>query len=369
MMLAAMIDNPDGVLLIEGNHRPGAKISISGGGRCNLTNEFVAPEDYLGCGVFVSQVLSKWDQHDTLGWFDQRGLEYINQKDNQYFCSHSSSQIMDILLKETKELESRYGCIVTDAIYRDDRFTVSTTCGIFTAEKLVIATGGLSYPKLGASGIGYEIAENFGHTVTTPSPALVGLTLQSEQFFLKSLSGISTKVAFRIEDKKVQGQMLLTHKGISGPAVLDLSLYWKKGKVVVEFLPDFDWRSIRGSKKQISTLLPIPRRLSKALLEHLDISDKPANKLSSEEILRLKEFNNYSFAPAGTFGYSRAEVTRGGVAAEGIDPNTMESKLQKNLFVIGEVLDVTGRLGGYNLQWAFCTAAVCAKAFNAAKIQ
>jgi predicted Rossmann fold flavoprotein len=198
-----------------------------------------------------------------------------------------------------------------------------TDQGIAYGRRVIVATGGVSYPRLGASDIGYRIAEAFGHTVTPQAPALVGMTLQPEQFFFKELSGLSTEVKIEVGDRTLHGSLLFAHKGISGPAVLDASVYLKKGSIVIDFLPSFDLASIPKSPKKISTLLPLPKRLSKALLHHVGLEDVAVNRLRAQEMHKLERLQAYRFAPAGTFGYARAEVTRGGVDTDEIDPRTM----------------------------------------------
>jgi predicted Rossmann fold flavoprotein len=244
--------------------------------------------------------------------------------------------------------------------YRDGKFLLTTNRAKFRAKAVVVATGGLSFAKLGATGVGFEIAKSFGHNINRLSPALVGLTLQKEHSFLKSLSGVSTQVVVKVGDKTFQDNLLFTHRGISGPVILNSSLYWQKGSIEIDFLPNF---TLQKAKKSLSNSLPLPKSLSKALISHLNIQDKPTNLLTQSELDRLKILNSFKLSPSGTFGFSRAEVTKGGVAVDEIDSNMM-SRVQEGLFFVGEVLDVTGELGGYNLQWAFSSAYLCAKYLN-----
>jgi len=362
LMTAAMLAGQQRVLLIEGNARLGAKLLISGGGRCNITNADVRPEHYVPDDGFVRSALTAFDQHALLAWLRERGLEPVLQKDQQYFCPDSARQIVDLFVRAIRGVEQRTGCRIegvepgADALWR-----VRTSCGVVEADRVVVATGGVSFPRLGATDIGHRIAAKLGHTIVPPRPALVGMTLQREQFFFKALSGLSTDVVIEVEGEQIAGKLLFAHKGITGPVVLDASLYWKKGAITIDFLPGFDWQKFSGSKKQISTLLPIPRRLAKAFLAELDIEDKPALRLRASERQKLRLLGAYTMAPAGTFGYTKAEVTRGGVATEAIDPETMESRRAGGIYFVGEVLDVTGQLGGYNLQWAFSSAVACAR--------
>ena len=363
-MLAAHLHDKAQTLILEGNPSVGAKIAVSGGGRCNLTNAVVNSSHYEGETDFVRSVLETFDQTALLAWLSDRGLIPVKQKRSQYFCSGSSREVLDVFAQEIRKVNLRTSCRVERVTKEDEGFRIHTSQGIFESERLIVATGGLSFPKLGASDVGYRIAETFGHAVIMPAPALVGLTLQPEQFFLKELSGLSTEVVITLADKRIRNRLLFAHKGISGPAVLDASLYWRKGQIEIDFIPDVDLADLRRSSKQISTILPLPKRLARALLTHLGMKDMPGNRMSARAWEQLERLHHYRFAPAGTFGYSKAEVTRGGVDVTGIYPETMESRREPGLYFIGEVLDVTGRLGGYNLQWAFSSAAACAGAIN-----
>jgi len=364
MMTAAQLDNAEGTLLIEGNPRPGAKIAISGGGRCNLTNEQVTVEDYAGDPMFIAPVLLGFDARQTRRWFEGRGVALVKQKQSQYFAAEGAPAVVKTLEKHSAKAKRCLKCRIRKVQRQDGLFVVETDRGTYRSERLVVATGGVSYPRLGATDIGYRIAEHFAHAVVPPRPALVGWTLQPEQFFFKELSGIAADVTIRIGERTITDRILFAHRGVSGPAVLNASLFWEKGWVAIDFLPGFDLRRIRNSGKQLTTLLPLPRRMTQAFLAHLEIADRPARRLSDEEWRRLEGLHVYRFAPAGTFGFSRAEVTRGGVATDAIDPETMMSRTVPGLYFVGEVLDVTGRLGGYNFQWAFSSAAACARALS-----
>jgi predicted Rossmann fold flavoprotein len=363
LMLASLLSPKEDILLIDSNSNIGAKIAISGGGKCNLTNESVEASNYVGEAWFTQSVLSRFDQEAVLAWFAQRGVTPHIRKGGQYFCQKSADEVLAVFRRELREVDFAMQTLVSSVTKVDTQFTVETDKGSFFAEHLVVASGGLSFPKIGASGIGYRIAEGFGHSVATTAPALVGFTLQPEQFFFKALSGASLEVQITTEEKSFRGDLLFAHKGISGPAVLNASLYWKKGQIEINFLPDFNWGLLQG-KKQLSTILPLPKKVAKAFLDHLKLSDKSAEKLTDSEKVYLKTLQHYSFAPAGTFGYSKAEVTRGGVSSSEIDPYSMMSLKEPGLYFIGEVLDITGELGGYNLQWAFSSAYCCASAIN-----
>jgi len=363
LMVASLVKGRD-VALFEGNSKAGAKILISGGGHCNITNAWVEARHYLGNPYFVEEVLKVFDQHDLLLWLEEHGLVPVLRKERQYFCPKSASQMLAILKKESRKSRIFLSRKVIEVTKEEGYFLLRTDKGSCRAQKLVVASGGLSFPLLGADDIGYRVAESFGHRIVQRAPALVGMTLQKEQFFFKSLSGISTEVEIRVGGQRCAGSLLFAHRGISGPAVLDASLYWEKGKISIDFLPGWSLRDHQASKKLVSTLLPVPKRVGKAFLEHLEVEDRPFNQLGAVEREKLSTLKSYTFAPAGTFGYGKAEVTKGGVDTNEIDSKTMMSKKCDGLYFVGEVLDVTGRLGGYNLQWAFSSAYVCARALE-----
>jgi len=360
LMLASLLPKHTATI-IESNPKPGAKILVSGGGKCNITNTRMGTEYFLGDESFVQQPLKKFNEKALLRWLERQNLHPVLRKETQYFCQDSAKELLDIFLKESKKQTLCMSEKVLEVTKRDEIFYVKTNKKTHTAKAVVVASGGLSYPKIGASSIGYEIAESFGHTVVKTAPALVGFTVQKEQFFFKELSGVSLDVKIHVGDDVCEGALLFAHKGMSGPAVLDASLYWEKGKIEIDFLPNFSWKSVQGSKKQISSLLPMPKRVTKAFLLQLALEDKPYHQLTAEERERLQALSHYSLAPAGTFGYSKAEVTKGGVETSEVDSNTMMSKKEDGLYFVGEVLDVTGRLGGYNFQWAFSSAYICSK--------
>ncbi len=244
----------------------------------------------------------------------------------------------------------------------ESSFVVTTDKGGFEALNVVLATGGASYKELGASDIGLKIAQHYALKTIPFNPALVGLTLQPKEFWMKELSGISCRAQIRVAGRVLEEDLLFAHKGISGLVVLSASLYWHRGEIAINFLPGFDLEKIRREKKILSTAITLPKRFMKAFLEAVDLEDKPCNRLSAEEFEKLKTIQNYTMAPSGTFGFSKAEACRGGIACEEIDPSTMQSRKIRGLYCIGEVVDVTGELGGYNFQWAFSSAVVCAKA-------
>lgn len=364
-MCASLLKNRN-IVMIDANPKTGRKLKISGGGKCNVTNETVSAENYLGAADFVTPVLERFDQHAVLKYFANRGVHPKIRSQGQYFCTRSSDEILGVFGQESSHAAKKLGCIINAVEKKGELFTVTTSCGKVTGKNLVIATGGLSYASIGASGIGMEIAESFGHELITPRPALVGFTVQKDQFWFKELSGISFKAGISVGGKYFEDELLFAHKGISGPVVLNASLYWEKGSMTLDFLPGVSLETLLGqSKKQLSTLIPLPKRFMKGFLQGIGLADKPANTLSGQEKESLARLKAYDFSPAGNFGYTKAEATKGGVATDGVDPATMQSRLCPGLYFTGEVLDVTGELGGYNFQWAFSSAFVCAQALGA----
>jgi predicted Rossmann fold flavoprotein len=338
-------------ILIDQNEIP-QKIKVSGGGKCNFTNEKVSSKNYLGDSEFVNKILNYYTNKDVLKFF--RDINYQKIKNNQYFAS-SSDEII-------KKLNQKKFIANIKKIEKKDNFLIYTSKGIIEAKKVVVATGGISFSSLGASDIGYKIAESFGHKIVTPKPALVGLTLQKDDFWMKSLSGVSllAKVEIpiyqgkKIVDKKVfKDNILFSHRGITGPVILNTSLYWQKGSIKIDFLPNV---KVQKTNKSPSNMLK-PKRFITEFLKSQNIQDTPKNL-----DLIVERLKNYTLSPAGTFGFSKAEVTKGGVDIDEL--NDFESKFCKDLYFIGEVVDVTGELGGYNFQWCFSSAKFLADRIN-----
>ncbi len=349
------------VAVIEGNTKVGAKLKISGGGKCNITNVDVRPIHFLGDEDLIKSTLKHFSKEDLLRLLERHGLEPVIRKGRYYFCPKSSDEIISILKRLSGKSKFFYNEKIKSVSREDGGCRVQTDRGLYQSRHVVVATGGASFVTLGASDIGLKIAREFGHEIIAFAPSLVGLTLQPEQFWMKALSGVSLPTRIRVDDRVIEEDTLFAHRGISGPAVLSASLYWHKGMISIDFLPGQDiLRLCGGQKKQISTVMNLPKRFSKAFLEHLGMTDKPCNRLSSDELERLKQLHEYRFAPAGTFGFSKAEVSRGGVKSDEIDHKTMQSLKVEGLSFIGEVVDVTGELGGYNFQWAFSSAVVAA---------
>ncbi|MEN4053294.1 MULTISPECIES: aminoacetone oxidase family FAD-binding enzyme [Sulfurimonas] len=366
LMCAGNLPKRLSVGIIDVNTKVARKVKISGGGKCNITNTHVSVNNFDAQQQFLERLLKKFSRDDLLDFLERGRIELELRKGRYYFCKKSSDEIINLLLRHAKYAEIILNEKILEVKKSGDSFEVLTDRGVKRAKKVVVATGGESFKNIGASDIGLKIAKDFDINVQRFEPALVGLTLQKEQFWMKALSGLSCFVEIKVADRVLREEMLFAHKGISGPAVLSTSLYWKKGDISINFLVDKDIISLikKGGKKLVSSVIPLPKRLSKALLEAIEFKDKECSKVQSEELVKLTQLHNYTFAPAGNFGFSKAEVSRGGVVTDELDIETLEAKKVKGLYFIGEVVDITGELGGYNFQWAFCSAYVCAKAIK-----
>lgn len=346
------------VCVIEGNAKAGAKIRISGGGKCNLTNVCVTPEHYLGDEKLVASVLEGFDEKALLSWVRQRGCEPVLRKGRYYFCPRSARELIDLLMSEAAKSRFYYEERIVSVTKGNGFFSIQTQRQEVKALRVIVATGGASFASAGATDIGLRIARHFGIRTVPFRPALAGMTLQKDQFWMKTLSGVSLPVRIRVADKVLQEDMLFAHRGISGPAVLSTSLYWEKGSISIDFLAgkNIDALIARGGNKKLSTALPLPKRFVTAFLQAEMIEDKPCSALDKSEYETLRRLGDYTFAPAGVFGFGKAEVSKGGVACTELEIPSCESKKVTGLYFIGEVADVTGELGGYNFQWAFASA-------------
>jgi predicted Rossmann fold flavoprotein len=366
LMCAANLSKKLHVGIVDTNTQIARKVKISGGGKCNITNSVVTPKQYLGDEVLITKVFKKFSSQKLLNFLERGRVELELRKERYYFCKRSSDDIIELLQRNSRNADLLLGEEIT-TVHKDlERFFVETKRGNYSAKALVVATGGESFKNIGASAIGLKIAKNFGLNVKPFEPALVGLTLQKEQFWMKELSGLSCYVHISVGDRVLKEEMLFAHRGISGPAVLSASLYWKKGEITIDFLPHKKLENLikEGGKKRLSSVIPLPKRLIKALFKAINFEDKECIKIDENEQDMLKQLNAYTFAPAGNFGFSKAEVSRGGVMADELDFDTLEAKKVQKLYFIGEVVDITGELGGYNFQWAFSSAYVCAKSLN-----
>lgn len=358
------------VLLIESNKSPGRKIIISGGGRCNFTNLEVDASFYVSQNKhFVKSALKQYTNWDFIDLVCQHDIKYHEKTLGQLFCNTSSKEILNMLLKEIgPSAEIKCDERVSEVV-KNELYEVKTNRDVYQAKSLVVASGGLSMPKMGASDIGYKIARQFGHKVIETNPALVPFTADEDlKKEFSSISGVSVLANVYSGDKSFNENILFTHRGLSGPAILKASLYWKnREKVKIDFMPMVDVQElIRGSgKKILSNILKehLPARFIETWVGQIPrVLNKKGSEISNKEIIELREIiHEYEFIPSGTEGYRKAEVTRGGVSTDQVSSKSMESKLSPGLFFIGEVLDITGLLGGYNFQWAWSSGHVAAQ--------
>src|SRR3990172_10117596 len=321
------------VLVIDHAERIGKKVLISGGGRCNFTNRDIRPENYISRNPhFCKSALSRFTSDDFIAMLERHGIKYYEKEAGQLFCAESSGDILEMLNKELCEagVETRLHCQVEN-VKRDKLFSLETNLGTFESESLVVATGGLSYPKLGATDIGYRIARQFGINVTSLKPALVPFTFnQNDMNIFRELSGVSINAAVACHGRRFRGDILFTHRGLSGPAILQISSYWNPGDDInVNLLPDTDayelFMARRQSKMEMHNLLSefLPRRFAQKWCE-LYIQSKPLNQYSDKELKAIaQQILNWTVKPAGAEGYKTAEVTLGGIDTDELSSNTM----------------------------------------------
>ncbi len=356
------------VQVIDHANKPGKKILMSGGGRCNFTNTGTTPANFISANPhFCKSALARYTPGDFIDMVERHGIAYHEKELGQLFCDISSKQIVKMLLDECANagVQARTDCGVQNIERGADGFRVQTAQGLFHCASLVIATGGLSIPSMGASGFGYEVARRFGHEVLPTRAGLVPLTLSGKhQERFAELSGVALPVEARCNGQSFRNFMLLTHRGISGPAILQISSYWQPGDDLrLDLLPGQDageWlrtmKRERGASELRTVLSEVmPRRLALRLCEQW-LDDKPVRQLDERELKATADLlNNFPLVASGSEGYRTAEVTLGGVDTRKVSSSTMESQLVPGLHFVGEVLDVTGWLGGYNFQWAWAS--------------
>lgn len=349
------------VLVVEHNAQVGRKILISGGGRCNFTNVDAGAENFISRNPhFAKSALARYTPQDFIELVKKYRIEFYEKKLGQLFCRESARQIVEMLLAECEKAKARIltNCRV-DAVRKRDFFEVETNQDIFTAENLIIATGGLSFPKIGATDFGYKIARQFGLKLTETRPSLVPLVFSKSENFGK-LAGVSVDSIVSSGKHTFRENILFTHRGLSGPAILQISNYWQKEKnISIDLLPDRSALELLeknlSGKQNLDNFLGkfLPNRFAEIFTGN-DLSKKPLNHLSRKEIESIAEkLNQWQVSFNETEGYHKAEVTLGGVDTNELSSQTMESKKVSGLFFIGEVVDVTGWLGGYNFQWAW----------------
>lgn len=370
------------VLVLDHNDKPGEKIRISGGGRCNFTNLHSSPKNFLSQNPhFCKSALAQYGPQDFIAMVERYGITYHEKVQTgmqlgQLFCDGKSQQIIDMLLSECTKggVDVKLGQSVLAADKNDDGFSVTTDKGSYKGAALVIACGGPSIEKIGGSNFAYKLAEHFGLNLITPRPALVPLTLTDDGFAkLKALSGVAVPAIVKSGNGAFNEAMLITHRGLSGPAILQISSYWREGETIqMDILPAGDVCALLSEARQTSgkqspksfleTLYPA--RLAAYLASSID-AERLAD-LTAAQIMQLTDhIHSWTLKPAGTEGYRKAEVTLGGIDTHALSSKTMQAKAVAGLYVIGEAVDVTGHLGGHNFQWAWASGAAAGRAISA----
>jgi predicted Rossmann fold flavoprotein len=356
------------VTVLERANRLGKKILMSGGGRCNFTNIGTTPENFLSANPhFCKSALARYTPVHFIDLVERHGIAYHEKELGQLFCDESSKQIVAMLLAECAAVgvHIQVDCAIDSVRKTDSGFLAGTNIGAFAAPVLVIASGGLSIPSMGASGFGYDIARQFGHAVLPTRAALVPLTLSGTHLERwQDLSGVALPIETRCASQSFRGPMLITHRGISGPAILQISSYWQpRDPLVIDLLPDIDALALLREQQtqrpssELKTILAewLPKRFAQRLCE-TSITNRPLKQYRDTEFtLIATELKQWPIVASGTEGYRTAEVTLGGVDTDELSSTTMQSRRVPGLYFIGEVVDVTGHLGGYNFQWAWAS--------------
>ncbi|MBX9742557.1 MAG: NAD(P)/FAD-dependent oxidoreductase [Chthoniobacterales bacterium] len=360
------------VALLEHNERVGKKIEISGGGRCNFTNIHASAENYLSENPnFCKSALARYSPWDFIALVEKHRIAYHEKKLGQQFCDGNSRALIEMLLRECQEagVTLLTSCSVQE-VKKSDYFEIITQRGTFFSKALVIATGGLSFSKLGATDFGYRIAKQFGIAVTPLRPGLVPLTyIQNDRSFCSNLAGVALPVRVQHEGVSFEEALLFTHRGVSGPAILQISSFWRAGQELSFNLLPSQEATLAVLKERKSNMLlanilshHLPRRFAEAWCERQYFT-KPAAHYSEQEFQKMLNLLHCWPLPfSGTEGYPKAEVTLGGVSTSELSSKTMEARQVPGLYFIGEVVDVTGWLGGYNFQWAWASAHAAAEA-------
>ncbi len=344
-------------LVLEHNPEVGRKILISGGGRCNFTNRDVSFNNFVSQNPhFCKSALARYTSQDFIELVKSHKIQFYEKKLGQLFCRDSSRQIVEMLLSESEKakVEIRVNCSVK-TVSKNKLFRIEATQGVFEAESLVIATGGLSFPKIGATDFGYRLARQFGLKIVETRPSLVPLVFADQNF--SKLAGVSVDSIVTSGKHEFRENILFTHRGLSGPAILQISNYWcRDAPVSIDLLPETDALELleqnHHSKQDLDNFWSkyVPNRFAESFIKN----NKPLNQISKKELEKVAEsLNSWQVLFNETEGYHKAEVTLGGVSTDEISSQTLESKRVKGLYLIGEVVDVTGWLGGYNFQWAW----------------
>lgn len=357
------------VLVIDHAKAPGEKIRISGGGRCNFTNIHTGPKNFLSANPhFCKSALARYGARDFLALVEKHGIAWHEKTLGQLFCDHSAKDIIRMLLSEMRDAgaELRLETTIESVERHGAGFRVMTGEGPVDAQSLVVASGGKSIPKMGATGLAYKIAGQFGLALVETRPGLVPLTLDPAQLeTIGELAGVAADTEARCGKTAFREAVLITHRGLSGPAILQISSYWREGQdIVLRLMPDIDISSIlkglrrTNGKQAAQTALAdiLPRRLAQFFAEGAKLTGRQLADLSDKAIDALStSIQAWAIKPAGSEGYRTAEVTLGGVDTNGLDSKTMQAKAVPGLYFVGECVDVTGWLGGYNFQWAWAS--------------
>jgi predicted Rossmann fold flavoprotein len=363
------------VRVVEHASRVGKKILMSGGGRCNFTNLGTTPDNFLSQNPhFCKSALARYTPWDFIALVERHGIRYHEKELGQLFCDESSKQIVAMLLDECAAagVDVRVDCAVQGVARDGDGYVVQTTLGTVTATSLVVATGGLSIPRMGATGFGYALARQFGHSVLPTRAGLVPLTLSGTHLeHYADLAGVSLPVESVCSGQAFRGGLLFTHRGLSGPSILQISSYWQPGEpLALDLLPDLDVAALLlGQQRErpaaeLKTVLAerLPKRLGQRLCERW-LENRPLRQYRADELRDIAaRLASWPVTPSGTEGYRTAEVTLGGVDTRELSSTTMESRRVPRLYFIGEVVDVTGHLGGYNFQWAWASGVAAGRA-------
>ncbi|MGR3248997.1 MAG: NAD(P)/FAD-dependent oxidoreductase [Paracoccus sp. (in: a-proteobacteria)] len=362
------------ILVLDHAAKPGEKIRISGGGRCNFTNLATAPNRFLSMNPrFASSALARYKPEAFLGLVERAGIAWHEKTQGQLFCDGRATQITDMLLDRMAGAELRMDTALGDVAHQGDRFVVETSTGPVSAARLVVATGGKSIPKIGATGRAYDVARQFGLRMVKPRPALVPMTFAEQELALcRPLAGVAVEAEITHCGGRFRDALLFTHRGLSGPVILQISSFWQPGEELrIDLAPDCDvasaLKAARGSggRTAVATALAkiLPERLAQAIAAELGMAQA---RLADQPNPRLEavgaRVNRWQVRPVGTEGYRTAEVTLGGIDTRDLDSRTMQARNMPTLFFIGECVDVTGWLGGYNFQWAWASADAAGRA-------
>jgi len=359
------------VLLVDHYKKIGEKIRISGGGRCNFTNLHTDPSKFLSQNPkFVKSALNQYTQNDFIDLIKKHEIKFHEKKLGQLFCDSSAQQIVEMLLKECElaNVTIKKEFIVNNVEKENDQYIISSADETYSSQSLIIATGGLSVPKIGATSFGYELAKKFDHNIIETLPALVPLTFNEKILEMcKELTGLSVEAIVSFNKTLFQEGMLFTHRGLSGPSILQISSYWKEGdNIKVNLSPKLNVYQFLEEKRKLNPKYDIgniisdilPKRLAQIICSENDVTGN-ISEISNKILKQLSDgINTWIINPTGSEGYRTAEVTLGGVNTKELSSKTMMSNKHKGLFFIGEVVDVTGHLGGYNFQWAWSSGYV-----------